>query len=121
MKALLRKQFQQKQRAHRVRARVIGTAERPRLAVSRSLNHIRAQIIDDSKGRTLASASDLKTKAAKGTEGGKVGRARQVGTELAKLAQKAGIKAVVFDRGSRRYHGRVKAVADAAREGGLQF
>ncbi len=104
-------------RAARVRARVRGTATSPRLTVFRSKKHISAQIIDDSAGRTLASASDLLVK----VEGKPVDLARAVGKFLAEAATKAGITTVVFDRGSYRYHGRVAALADGAREGGLNF
>jgi len=99
----------------RVRKKIAGTAERPRLVVFRSLTHIYAQLIDDVKGATLASASD-----AEGS-GKKSERAAAVGTQLAERAKAAGIESVVFDRGGYRYHGRVKALADAARKGGLQF
>jgi large subunit ribosomal protein L18 len=104
------------QRHVRVRKKVLGSAERPRLAVYRSLKHIYAQVIDDSTGRTLAAASDLSI------ENGKKGeRASEVGKILAQRAKEAGITQVVFDRAGFRYHGRVKAVADGAREGGLEF
>jgi large subunit ribosomal protein L18 len=105
-------------RVRRVRARIFGTPERPRLAVERSLRHMRAQIIDDTAGRTLLAASDSE---ARGKAKGKVEAAAAVGKLLAEKAVKAGIKTVVFDRRSFRYHGRVKALADAAREGGLVF
>ncbi|MDH4131473.1 MAG: 50S ribosomal protein L18 [Gemmatimonadota bacterium] len=104
----------------RVRKKVSGSAERPRLVVFRSLKHIYAQLVDDNQGRTLLGLSD-------GTEGvaaegaGKVGKARGVGKALAAKAKAAGITRVVFDRAGYRYHGRVKAVADGAREGGLEF
>lgn len=104
-------------RAHRVRARIRGTAECPRLSVTRSLKHIYAQLIDDVAGRTLASASDKDV-----TEKGKpVETAKSVGSKLAEKAKAAGITQVVFDRGSNRYMGRVAALADGAREGGLTF
>jgi large subunit ribosomal protein L18 len=105
-------------RVKRVRARVSGTKARPRLAVERSLKHMRAQVIDDVAGRTLAAASDVEISAK--TEG-KVAIAAAVGRLLAEKAAKAGVKTVVFDRRSYRYHGRVKALADGAREGGLIF
>jgi large subunit ribosomal protein L18 len=95
-----------------------GTAERPRLNVYRSLNHIYAQIIDDAKGETLLSASSL---AAKAKTGGNVAAAKEVGKLVAERAIEKGIKRVVFDRGGYLYHGRVKALADAAREAGLEF
>lgn len=109
-----------RQRRHlRVRKRVHGTAERPRLAVFRSLNHIYGQIIDDDRGVTLAAASDLNGAASDG--GAKLQRAAAVGAQLAQAAQAAGVTAVVFDRGGYRYHGRVRALAEAAREAGLAF
>jgi large subunit ribosomal protein L18 len=101
----------------RVRRRVVGTAERPRLAVFRSNRHIYAQIIDDAAGRTLAAATSV----ALSGEGDKRSDAQRVGAELARRAKQAGVSAVVFDRGGYRYHGRVQALADAAREGGLDF
>ncbi len=102
----------------RLRRRVVGTAERPRLAVYRSLKHISAQIIDDATGTTLASASSYdKGLSASGNKDG----AKKVGEELAKRAKERGISAVVFDRGGFQYHGRVASLADGAREGGLEF
>jgi large subunit ribosomal protein L18 len=100
----------------RVREHVAGTREKPRLAVFRSLSHIYAQVIDDRAGRTLAAASDLEAAKAKKSE-----RAKAVGRALAERAKAAGVSEVVFDRGGYRYHGRVKALADAAREAGLKF
>ena len=102
----------------RIRSRVHGTQERPRLAVFRSLNHIYAQVIDDVQGRTVASASSNEKDAA---NGGNVAGAKAIGKLVAQRAQDKGIKAVVFDRGGYLYHGRVKALADAAREAGLEF
>jgi len=95
-----------------------GTTERPRLNVYRSLNHIYAQVIDDSQGVTVASASTL---ASKQKTGGNVAAAKEVGKLIAEKAQEKGIKKVVFDRGGYLYHGRIKALADAAREAGLEF
>ena len=100
----------------RVRRKVRGTAERPRLAVYRTNRHIYAQLVDDRAARTLASASDLDI-----TEGEKRARATEVGKALAELAKAAGVERAVFDRGGRLYHGRVKALAEGAREGGLRF
>ena|SRR5690606_14214650 len=106
----------------RVRQRVNGTAERPRLVVYRSLKHIYAQLVDDDRGVALLGTTD-KSEGITLAEGaaGKVGRARAVGALLAERAKAAGISAVVFDRAGYQYHGRVKAVADGAREGGLEF
>ena len=104
----------------RVRKRVSGSASRPRLVVNRSAKHMFAQIVDDSLGRTLAAASTLDAQIRSG-EGDKTARARRVGELLAQRAKDAGISAVVFDRGGYRYHGRVAALADGAREGGLQL
>ena len=106
-------------RHERVRKIVEGTAARPRLAVYRSLTHIYAQVIDDARGHTLAAASDRDD--AKDTKGTKTERAKAVGTAVARKAQAAGVTTVVFDRGGNRYHGRVKALAEAARESGLKF
>jgi large subunit ribosomal protein L18 len=110
-----------KARRHfRVRKKVVGTTARPRLVVTRSTRHITAQIVDDAAGHTLASASTLDA-SIRGTEGDKTAHAKAVGTLLAQRAQAAGISAVVFDRGGDKYHGRIAALADAARQGGLQF
>jgi large subunit ribosomal protein L18 len=104
----------------RVRKRVTGTPIRPRLVVSRSARHIYAQVIDDVAGHTVASASTLDA-GLRGAEGDKSARAREVGKLVAERARAAGVDAVVFDRGGRAYHGRIAALADAAREGGLDF
>ena len=98
----------------RIRRKVHGTAERPRLAIYRSLNHIYAQIIDDEQGRTIAAASTTE-KDLRGTTGGNIEAATRVGRAIAERALSRGINHVVFDRGGYRYHGRVKALADAAR------
>lgn len=110
-------------RRARIRARVTGTAQRPRLAVFRSAKHVYAQLIDDAAGKTLVSATDAKAKKKAAVEGmeAKIASAYAVGQELAEKAKKAGITAIVFDRGGYAYHGRVKALADGARAGGLQF
>jgi large subunit ribosomal protein L18 len=105
-------------RHHRVRKRVGGTAERPRLAVFRSNRHIYAQLVDDRSSRTVASASDLSLTA---SDDDKTARAREVGKALAAQAKAAGIERAVFDRGGRLYHGRVQALAEGAREGGLKI
>lgn len=110
-------------RHNRVRARVAGTVARPRLAVFRSTSHINAQLIDDENGNTLAQASDKDVKKVKATKDASLGVAvaAAVGAEIAKRAKEKGILTVVFDRGGFTYHGRVKALADAARKGGLTF
>lgn len=106
----------------RVRKKINGTAERPRLSVFRSSKHIYAQLIDDEKGITLASASTLdKELRDKISNGGSVEAARQVGELIARRAKEKGVAKVVFDRGGYLYHGRIQALADAAREGGLEF
>lgn len=113
-----------RERAHkRVRARVSGTGERPRLSVFKSCRYVYAQIIDDTAGRTLAQASSRETSVAGGGEGSPatVAAARAVGKAIAERAKDRGIEKVVFDRGGAIYHGRVKALAEGAREGGLQF
>jgi large subunit ribosomal protein L18 len=107
-------------RHFRVRKKVSGTQARPRLVVTRSTRHIFAQVVDDLAGHTLASASTLDD-GIRTAEGDKTARAKQVGTLLAQRAKEKGVDSVVFDRGGNRYHGRVAALADAAREGGLQF
>ena len=120
-----------RQRVHkRIRTRLLGTTERPRLNVYRSLNHIYAQVIDDMEGRTLVSASsdsgkksakaEKSAKSAKKT-GGNLASAKEVGKAIAERAKAKGVTKVVFDRGGYLYHGRIKALADAAREAGLQF
>jgi large subunit ribosomal protein L18 len=109
-------------RHRRVRAKVRGTAERPRLNVFRSLKNIHAQIIDDDAGRTLAAASTVEASfRSTGKSGGNIEAAGVVGALLAQRAKEKGITKVVFDRGGYKYHGRVKALADAARAGGLEF
>ena len=107
-------------RHFRVRKKVSGTAARPRLVVTRSTRHIFAQVVDDLAGHTLASASTLDADL-RGAEGDKTARAKAVGALVAQRAKEKGIEAVVFDRGGNRYHGRVAALADAAREAGLEF
>ena len=103
----------------RIRKKLTGTKERPRLAVYRSVAHIYAQVIDDSEGKTIASASTV-DKTAK-TNGGNVAAAKTIGKLVAERAKEKGVKQVVFDRGGYQYHGRIKALADAAREAGLEF
>ena len=104
----------------RIRLKVRGTSERPRLAVFRSVAHIYAQVIDDTKGHTVVSASS-KDKAAEVKSGGNVAAAKAIGESIARRAKEKGITKVVFDRGGYLYHGRIKALADAAREAGLEF
>jgi large subunit ribosomal protein L18 len=112
-----------RKRVHeRVRTKVEGTPERPRLCVYRSLGHIYAQIIDDRSGKTLISASSVDKETKKILQGGgNVAAAKVIGKAIAERAKAAGVAKVVFDRGGYKYHGRVKALADAAREAGLQF
>ena len=116
-KAILNKQARFFRRKARVRAKVSGTATMPRLAIKRSLKHISCQLIDDAAGKTLAFASDTSVKAT----GKKSDKAKAVGAAIAAAAKQHGITTVVFDRSGFAYHGRVQALADAAREGGLQF
>jgi large subunit ribosomal protein L18 len=109
-------------RHRRVRRKVVGTAEKPRLCVFRSLNHIYGQVIDDVRGHTLAAASDLEAEIRQQADGkSKAEVARLVGERLATRALEKGIKTMVFDRGGFKFHGRVKALADAARKAGLVF
>jgi large subunit ribosomal protein L18 len=111
-----------RQRRHRrIRVSLSGTRQRPRLNVFRSLQHIYAQVIDDTTGTTLAAASTNEPAARSSLSGTKTERARAVGRTIAERAQQQGIQAVVFDRGGYLYHGRIKALADAARDAGLQF
>lgn len=119
---MLERELLRQSRHDRVRKKVAGDPERPRLSVYRSLNNIYAQIIDDTKGVTLVSASTI-DKELKDTakSGGNIDAAKSVGEMVAKRALENGIKAVVFDRGGYKFHGRIKALADAARESGLEF
>jgi large subunit ribosomal protein L18 len=111
-----------KRRHRRVRKRITGTSERPRLSIYRSLNHIYAQVVDDSTGHTLARASTLDAEIrAELDNKNKIEQAVSVGNLIAKRAQEQGVTQVIFDRGGRKYHGRIKALADAAREVGLRF
>jgi large subunit ribosomal protein L18 len=106
----------------RIRRKLSGTGNRPRLCVFRSLAHIYAQVVDDLSGKTLVAASTLETEVCGDRKkAGNIGSAKLVGTAIAQRAKAKGIEAVVFDRGGYLYHGRVKALADAAREGGLKF
>jgi large subunit ribosomal protein L18 len=111
-----------RQKVHyRIRKKMLGTPERPRLNIYRSLNHIYAQVVDDLHGQTLVSASTVEGAKASKRTGGNVAAAKEVGKKVAERAKEKGISKVVFDRGGYLYHGRVKALADAAREAGLQF
>jgi large subunit ribosomal protein L18 len=106
----------------RIRQRIAGTSERPRLCVHRSSRHIRAQVVDDQTGRTIASASSLDTDVKKTLKGGgNIVASKVVGKAIAERARAKGVEKVVFDRGGYQYHGRVQALAEAAREAGLQF
>jgi large subunit ribosomal protein L18 len=105
----------------RIRKKIEGTAERPRLNVYRSLNHVYVQVIDDLKGTTIVSANSAEGKKGERKTGGNVASAKAVGKAIAERAKAKGIKQVVFDRGGYIYHGRVKALAEAAREAGLEF
>jgi large subunit ribosomal protein L18 len=115
-----RKRLRRVRRHARVRKHISGTATRPRLAVFRSARHISVQLIDDTSGRTLAAAGTVES-GLRERPGGNVGAAQAVGRLIAERAAAAGISTVVFDRGGYRYHGRVAALADAARQGGLEF
>ena len=119
MSATLDVRRARERRHRRVRRRIVGTAERPRLVVFRSNRGIHGQLVDDGAARTLAAASHLEVK--KSFKGNKTEQAAEVGKILAQNAKKAGIETVVFDRGGYLFHGRVKALADGAREGGLNF
>ncbi|MEU1206827.1 50S ribosomal protein L18 [Nocardia sp. NPDC056611] len=110
-----------KTRRHfRLRKKVVGTTERPRLVVNRSARHLHAQLIDDSAGKTIAAASTIEADV-RALEGDKSAKGAKVGELIAARAKAAGVEAVVFDRGGHDYHGRIAALADAAREGGLKF
>jgi large subunit ribosomal protein L18 len=121
---MLKKITKNEKRGHvheRIRKRMHGTAERPRLNVYRSLNHIYVQVIDDLHGKTLVSASSAEGKKEDRRSGGNVASAKAIGKAIAERAKAKGVTQVVFDRGGYIYHGRVKALADAAREAGLKF
>ena len=120
MSAILTKQKSRTRRKLSVRSRIRKTSTRLRLSVYRSLKHISAQVIDDASGRTLCAVSTTSKKLELGGKT-KTERAAALGAELARLAKEAGVESVVFDRGAAAYHGRVKALAEAAREGGLKF
>lgn len=124
MKHLIKKKMMRDRRRRRIRGRLSGTGARPRLAVHRTLQQIYVQVIDDVRGVTLCAASSLdlaKAGSLGDANGGAISGAKAVGAEIAKRAKAAGIEAVAFDRAGYRYHGRIKALADAAREAGLKF
>jgi large subunit ribosomal protein L18 len=114
------KSAQRSRRQLRIRKRISGTAVRPRLVVNRSARHVFVQVVDDTKGVTVASASTLEA-ALRAFDGDKTAKAKRVGELVAERAKAAGVEAVVFDRGGNKYHGRIAAVADGAREGGLSL
>lgn len=118
---MIKKQEQKARRKRGIRKKIYGTAEKPRLSVARSLKHIRAQIIDDEMGRTLCSSSSLDKEIKEGSIKGKKEKAKKVGMLLAKRAKEKGITKVVFDRGSFSFAGRIKALGEGARIGGLEF
>lgn len=114
------KQAARSRRHERLRKKVVGTAERPRLVVTRSARHVFVQVVDDSKGHTVASASTMESDL-RSFSGDKTAKARKVGELVAERAKKAGVSAVVFDRGGNRYAGRIQAIAEGARESGLEL
>ncbi|UGT39713.1 50S ribosomal protein L18 [Nocardia yamanashiensis] len=118
--ASTKRRLSKTRRHFRLRKKVVGTTERPRLVVNRSSRHLHAQLIDDSAGKTIAAASSIEADV-RAFEGDKSAKGAKVGELLAARAKAAGIEAVVFDRGGHDYHGRIAALADAAREGGLKF
>lgn len=121
MERILKKRADLKRRRQRARQKIAGTTARPRLSVYRSLKHMSVQIIDDLAGKTVVAVSTMGADFPKGTYGGNIKAAESLGKIVAEKAKAAGISEVVFDRGGRTYHGRVKALADAAREAGLKF
>lgn len=121
MERILKKRYALRRRHSRLRQKVTGTAERPRMAVYRSLRNISIQFIDDVAGKTLVAVSTESADFPKGTYGGNIKAAETLGGIAAEKAKAAGIEVVVFDKGGRKYHGRVKALADTARKGGLKF
>ncbi len=121
MERISKKRYDLRRRHERARQKIKGSAERPRLAVHRSLRNISVQFVDDVAGRTLLALSTDTAAFGEGAYGGNIKAAEKLGAMAAEQAKAAGISAVVFDRGGRKYHGRVKALADAARKGGLKF
>lgn len=118
--ASTKRRLSKTRRHFRLRKKVVGTTERPRLVVNRSSRHLHAQLVDDSLGKTIAAASSIEADV-RALDGDKSAKSKKVGELLASRAKAAGIEAVVFDRGGHDYHGRIAALADAAREGGLKF
>lgn len=114
------KHAQKARRHNRLRKKIVGTAERPRLVVTRSARHVFVQVVNDATGRTVASASTMEADL-RSFQGDKTAKARKIGEMIADRAKKAGVSAVVFDRGGNRYAGRVAAIAEGAREGGLEL
>ncbi len=114
------KNAQKARRHNRLRKKIVGTAERPRLVVTRSARHVFVQVVNDATGRTVASASTMEADL-RSFQGDKTAKARKIGEMIADRAKKAGVSAVVFDRGGNRYAGRVAAIAEGAREGGLEL
>ena len=121
MERILKKRYDLRRRHNRLRRKVIGTAERPRMAVFRSLRNISVQFIDDAAGRTILAISTGSKEFSAGSYGGNAKAAEALGQKAAEKAKAVGIEMVVFDTGGRKYHGRIKALADAARKGGLKF
>lgn len=121
MERILKKRYDLQRRHERSRRRIMGCAERPRMAVFRSLKNISVQFVDDAAGKTLFALSTLMADFPKDVYGGNVKAAEQLGKMAAEKAKAQGIETIVFDRGGRKYHGRVKALADAARKAGLKF
>ncbi|TLF82451.1 50S ribosomal protein L18 [Nocardia cyriacigeorgica] len=115
-----RRRLSKTRRHFRLRKKVAGTTERPRLVVHRSSRHLHAQLVDDSQGKTIAAASSIEADV-RAIDGDKTAKGKKVGELIAERAKAAGVEAVVFDRGGHDYHGRIAALADAAREGGLKF
>ena len=121
MERILKKRYDLRRRHERSRCKITGSPERPRMAVYRSLRHITVQFIDDIAGKTLLTVSTLSADFPKDTYGGNIKAAEVLGGLAAQKGKALGIEAVVFDRGGRKYHGRIKALADASRKGGLKF
>lgn len=121
MERILKKRYVLRRRHERLRRKISGTAQKPRIAVFRSLKHLSVQFVDDTTGKTLLAVSTTSADFPKDTYGGNIKAAEILGGMAAEKAKSAGIESIVFDKGGRKYHGRVKAFADAARKGGLKF